>query len=72
MVRRLARRIRCPSNHRLPAMPKRCAKAGRSYSAGFDFVAAVFRLRGRFRDFGAAPLRIAWAFCSCSEADASR
>src|SRR6266699_1018558 len=45
------------------------AKAGRSYSARFDFVAALFRLRGRFRDFGAAPLRIARR---CSEADASR
>src|SRR6059058_3887801 len=49
------------------------AKAGRSYSARFDFVAALFRLRGRFRDFGAAPLRIARTFCSsCSEADAAR
>src|SRR5205823_10117768 len=59
-------------DHRLPAMPKRCAKAGRSYSARFDFVAAVFRLRGRFGDFEAAPLRTARAFCSCSEADAAR
>src|SRR6266498_641971 len=42
------------------------------YSAGFDFVAALFRLRGGFRDFGAAPLRTARAFCSCSEADAAR
>src|SRR5438874_8561837 len=48
------------------------AKAGRSYSARFDFVAALFRLRGRFRDFGAAPLRIARAFCACWEADAAR
>ena len=44
----------------------------RSYSAGFDFVAALFRLRGRFRDFGAAPLRTAATFCSFSEADAAR
>src|SRR4029077_16407427 len=44
-----------------------------AYSAGFDFVAAVFRLRGRFGDFGAAPLRTARTFCSCSEAaDAAR
>src|SRR5438046_5451818 len=48
------------------------AKAGRSYSARFDFVAALFRLRGRFRDFGSAPLRTARAFCSCLEADAAR
>src|SRR6266700_4504704 len=33
------------------------AKAGRSYVARFDFVAARFRLRGYFRVFGAAPLR---------------
>jgi len=43
-----------------------------SYSAGFDFVAAFFRFRGGFRDFGAAPLRTARAFRSCSEADESR
>ena len=42
------------------------------YADGFDFVAAVLRLRGRFRDFGGAPLRTARAFCSCSEAVASR
>src|SRR5438874_13776374 len=48
------------------------AKAGRSYVARFDFVAALFRLRGRFRDFGAAPLRTARAFCFCWEADAAR
>src|SRR5437762_13263985 len=45
------------------------AKAGRSYAAGFD---TLFRLGGGFRDFGAAPLRIARAFCSCSEAAAAR
>ena len=50
------------------AAPEGSAKAGRSYS-GFDFVAAVLRLRGRFRDFGAAPLRTARR---CSEAAASR
>lgn len=44
----------------------------RSYAAGFDFVAALFRLRGRCRDFEAAPLRTAGTFRSCSEADASR
>ena len=42
----------------------------RSYTV--DFVAALFRLRGRFRDFEAAPLRTAEIFCSCSEADAAR
>src|SRR6266568_9694759 len=36
-----------------------------SYAAGFDFVAALFRLRGRFRDFAAAPFRTARR---CSEA----
>ena len=64
--------VSAASARRLPAMPKRCAKAGRSYSAGFAFGAVLFRLRGCFRDFGAAPLRIARVFCSCSEADASR
>jgi hypothetical protein len=44
----------------------------RSYSAGFDFVAALFRVRGRFGDFGGAPLRTARTFCSCSEADVAR
>src|SRR5205814_1271253 len=48
------------------------AKAGRSYVARFDFVAALFRLRGRFRDFGAAPLRTAETFCFCWEAAAAR
>jgi hypothetical protein len=41
-------------------------------AAGFDFVAVVFRLRGRFRGFGAAPLRTTRTLCSCSEADAWR
>ena len=52
-----------------------CSSVGeiKAYSAaGFDFVAAVFRLRGRFRDFGAAPLRTARTLCSCSAADAAR
>src|SRR5437762_14367596 len=50
---RLAHGIRRPPDHRLPVMPKRSAKAGQFYSAGFAFVAAVLRLRGLFRDFGA-------------------
>ena len=33
-------------------------------AAGFDFVAALFRLRGRFGDFAAAPLRTAVVFCA--------
>jgi hypothetical protein len=43
-----------------------------SYAAGFDLVAAFFRLRGLFRAFGAAPLRTARALCSCWEADVAR
>jgi len=35
-----------------------------AHDAGFDFVAVVFRLRGRFRDFAAAPLRTAVVFCA--------
>ena len=35
-----------------------------AHDAGLDFVAAVFRLRGRFRDFAAAPLRTAVVFCA--------
>src|SRR5438477_5874792 len=49
---RLARGIRCPR-----------ITDCRSYFAGFDFAAAVFRLRGGFRDFGGAPLRTARTFC---------
>src|SRR6267378_4180279 len=37
-----------------------------------DYFSALFRLRGRFRDFEAAPLRTAVVFCSCLDADASR
>ena len=44
----------------------------RTYSVGFDFVAALFRLPGCFRDFEGAPLRTARTFCSCSEAAAAR
>ena len=40
-----------------------CPANRRSYSVGFDFVAALLRLLGRFRDFEAALLRTAGIFC---------
>ena len=49
-----------------------CPANRRSYSVGFDFVAALLRLLGRFRDFEAALLRTAGTFCSCPGVDACR